>query len=243
VRCETFREALSARLDGEEEPLEPGVVDRHLTTCAPCRTWYARAGTLRRLLTVRAAPPVPDLTEVVLDRIPAPTGERWGARVALGLAAIGQLALAMAQLLGVATGMDARSGVAMLGHLSHESTAWNLAVGAGLFWAAVRPRSAAGQLPVLTGFVVVLTGLSLADLARHDVTAGRLVSHVFVLAGLVLLFVVVRQHRDGGGRPRIGDALNPGTDTGDGTEISCPANETRPKQRRWQRPARRRHAA
>ena len=193
-------------------------------------------------MTVRAAPPVPDLTHVILDRIPAPTGERWGVRIALGLVAIAQLGLSAAQLLGVATGMGAVSGAAMLGHLTHESTAWNLAVGVGLLWAAVRPRSAAGQLPVLTGFVVVLTALSIADFVAHDVTLGRLASHVFVLAGLVLLFIVVRQHRDGDGRPGTGDALTPGAAIASESDIAT-AGDTEPQQHRWHRPASRHHAA
>ncbi|KAA9154665.1 hypothetical protein FPZ12_031285 [Amycolatopsis acidicola] len=239
MRCETLREALSARLDGEDELVEPVVLDRHLETCAECRAWYARAQDLRRLMTVRSAPEVPDLTEVILDRIPAPSGERWGARIALGLVAIAQLTLSMAQLLGVATGM----GDAMAGHLAHESTAWNAAVGVGLLWAAVRPKTAAGQLPLLTGFVVVLTGFSIADLAGQLVTVERLVSHVFVLAGLALLFVVVRQHRRNGGRPGAGDALTPGSDLRGGADLPDPATETPPKHGRWQRPASRRHVA
>jgi predicted anti-sigma-YlaC factor YlaD len=130
----------------------------------------------------------------------------------------------------------------MMGHLTHESAAWNLAVGVGLLWATARPGSAAGQLPALTGFVLVLTGLSVADLAGHDVTAGRLVSHVFVLAGLVLLFVVCRQYREGGGRPGAGDALTPPTHVGHDTAGTSPVDDARPKHGRWHRPASRRAA-
>ncbi|GAB3002748.1 zf-HC2 domain-containing protein [Amycolatopsis acidiphila] len=242
MRCEIFRDALSARIDGEQEPLDPDVLDRHLETCADCRAWYSAAQDLRRWMTVRAAPVVPDLTEVVLDRIPAPTGERWPARIGLGLVALAQLTLSGAQLFGAATGMGAMPAAFMTGHLSHESTAWNLAVGIGLLWAALRPRAAAGQLPVLTGFVLALVAFSVGDLLGHAVTPGRLASHVFVLLGLALLFVVRRQYRDDG-RPGTGDALTPQHRTAPGTDPGEAADEPLPGPRRRHRPASRHRAA
>jgi predicted anti-sigma-YlaC factor YlaD len=145
---------------------------------------------------VRAAPPVPDLTRLILHRTPAPDAERWPARIALLLVAFAQLTLASAQLFGVASGMrELPAGASMLDHLTHEGTAWNLAVGVGLLWAALRPSSAAGQLPVLTGFVAVLTAFSAADLITGTVTVQRVLTHVFVVAGVVLLYVVRHQHR------------------------------------------------
>ncbi|GHF42238.1 putative anti-sigma-YlaC factor YlaD [Amycolatopsis bartoniae] len=242
MRCEIFREALSARIDGEREPLDPAVVDSHLETCQDCRAWYSRAQDLRRWMTVRAAPVVPDLTGVVLDRVPAPTGERWPARIGLGLVAMAQLTLSVAQLFGTATGMGAAGG-SMLSHLTHESTAWNLAVGVGLLWAALRPRAAAGQLPVLSGFVLVLTALSVADLAGHAVTTARLASHAFVVLGLALLFLVRHQHRDDG-RPGIGDALVPAPHAEPGSSPGERLGDIpRPRHPRWHRPASRRRAA
>lgn len=194
VKCEDCREALSARLDGETEPAPPEAVDRHLTTCVACRSWFARAERLHRSMLLRTAPPVPDLTAVILDRTPAPPSEGWPVRVALGLVAIAQLGLAFAQLLGVGA-HPTHDATALVGHLSHESGAWNLAVGVGLGWAAIRTKSAAGQLPALTGFVAVLLALSAGDLASGAVTAGRVLTHGLVVLGLILLFVVHRQHR------------------------------------------------
>ncbi|WP_236796326.1 zf-HC2 domain-containing protein [Amycolatopsis sp. GM8] len=242
MRCETFREALSARIDGEPEPVDPATVDRHLESCADCRAWYSGAQDLRRWMTVRAAPAMPDLTGVILERIPAPTGERWPVRIGLGIVALAQLALSVAQLLGAATGMDAMSGASMLEHLTHESTAWNIAVGIGLLWAALRPRAAAGQLPVMTGFVLVLTGLSIADLLGHAVSLGRLASHVFVVIGLALLFVVRHQHRDDR-LPGAGDALTPGRRVEPSGSTSDAPDAPQPHHPRWHRPASRHHAA
>jgi predicted anti-sigma-YlaC factor YlaD len=82
-------------------------------------------------------------------------------------------------------------------HLSHESTAWNLALGLGMLWTAFRPRATVGMLPVMTGFLFVLAGFSAHDLASGAVSVTRIASHGLLVAGLVLLAVVHRQHRRG----------------------------------------------
>jgi predicted anti-sigma-YlaC factor YlaD len=38
--CEWYREALSARIDGEEMPADRAQVDAHVAACADCRRWY-----------------------------------------------------------------------------------------------------------------------------------------------------------------------------------------------------------
>ncbi|WP_134731939.1 zf-HC2 domain-containing protein [Amycolatopsis nivea] len=193
VSCEIFCEALSARLDGEAGPLSEPQVDQHLETCAACRSWYERSATLRRALLVRSAPEVPDLTGRILAETPAPPREKWGLRVALGLVGLVQCGLAFAQLLGMD---NAHSGGGFMeGHLINESAAWNLAVGVGLLWAALRTRAAAGQLPMITGFVIVLAVLTTSDLIGDRVTVARVLSHVFLVVGLALLYAVHRQHR------------------------------------------------
>ncbi|WP_037321623.1 zf-HC2 domain-containing protein [Amycolatopsis orientalis] len=242
MKCETCREALSARLDGETEPAPPEAVDRHVTGCTACRSWLARAERLHRTILLRPAPPVPDLTAVILERTPAPPRDGWPARIALAMVAIAQLGLAFAQLLGVEDHAAGHGAESLVGHLSHESSAWNLAVGVGLGWAAVRTKAAAGQLPALTGFVALLLALSAGDLVAGQVTAGRVLTHGLVVAGLVLLFVVNRQHRL---RNRPSPATTADTADFTGTETDHETGETpqRPRQHRgFRRPASR-HAA
>jgi predicted anti-sigma-YlaC factor YlaD len=48
VDCEVAREALSARLDGEREPVPSGRVDEHLEGCAACRAWFDQVADLAR---------------------------------------------------------------------------------------------------------------------------------------------------------------------------------------------------
>ncbi|KDN16874.1 membrane protein [Amycolatopsis rifamycinica] len=228
MRCEECREALSARLDGEAEPVSP---DEHLTSCAECRAWFAGAERLRRAMLLRPAPPVPDLTAAILERTPAPSGEHWGRRIALAVVAIGQLGLAFAQLLGTA-----HAGV----HLDHESGAWNLAVGVGLLTAALLPRTAGGQLPLLTGFVGVLLVLSAGDLTAGRVTPARLATHLLVVLGLALLYAVHRDHRDRGA-PRPAATAGDGVATS-GSTVDAPA-PGRPRSRPFRRQVHGRHAA
>jgi predicted anti-sigma-YlaC factor YlaD len=196
VNCSDFREALSARIDGEAGPLRDPAVDRHLAGCPRCRAWQDDAVRLRRLLLVREVPRVPDLTERILTEVPAPSGQRWGLRIALALVALVQSGLGLAELLGTDVGHTEHGGMmAMAVHLGNESGAWNLAVGFGLLWAALRPATAAGLLPALTGFVVVLGLVSGVDLFGGQVTVARVLSHGLLVAGVGLLYGVRRQHR------------------------------------------------
>lgn len=57
--CEAFREALSARLDGEAEPVDAALTDAHLARCAGCRAWHSDAATATRLFRVQQVPTRP----------------------------------------------------------------------------------------------------------------------------------------------------------------------------------------
>ncbi|AXX30167.1 zf-HC2 domain-containing protein [Actinosynnema pretiosum subsp. pretiosum] len=196
--CDTCREALSARLDGEAAPLPPAWTDAHLAKCPDCARWRGRAQALTRLVRVREAPAVPDLAAEVLADLP-PAHVALRPRLALAAVALAQLWLALAQLLTGATGHDVTAGhgaEGLAGHLFNEGAAWNLALGVGLLVAAVNGRRASGLLPTLGGFVVLLLGFSAHDLAEGAATATRVASHLPLAAGLVLLLLVARAHRD-----------------------------------------------
>src|SRR5689334_3486018 len=105
VDCQTCQEALSARLDGEDEPVPAEATDRHLASCGACRSWQARATQMSRLLRVRQAAPTPDLSAAILELAVPPQGMRgWWARVALIVVATAQVGLALSQMLGVGHG-------------------------------------------------------------------------------------------------------------------------------------------
>jgi predicted anti-sigma-YlaC factor YlaD len=50
MRCGTIREALSARLDGENPGLPDDDIDAHLGGCESCRAWALAAGALARVV-------------------------------------------------------------------------------------------------------------------------------------------------------------------------------------------------
>jgi predicted anti-sigma-YlaC factor YlaD len=214
VDCSLCREALSARLDGEDEPAPAARVDEHVRTCADCQAWHDEVVALTRSLRVRAAVGVPDLSKAILADAPVFVDTRgWWPRYALGVVAVAQLSLALAQFLGVGQGAThaGHDAVPVANHLFNEGTAWNLALGLGLFWAAFRPRTAAGLIPVLSVFLAVLIGYSAHDLVAGTAPVARVLGHGLLLAGLILLILVHR--KNGGATP--GHAL----DTGTGTEV------------------------
>ncbi|ANZ42552.1 hypothetical protein BBK82_07230 [Lentzea guizhouensis] len=245
MECSTYREALSARLDGEDEGVPTGQVDTHLETCVSCQEWHETATALTRTLRVRPATPVPDLTAAILDAAPPitpPTPQGWLPRTLLGGVAIAQLTLGLAQVLGTGTSAHGAHTTGVdSSHLFNESTAWNLALGLGLLWTALGPTATAGMLPVTAAFVAVLIPYSTNDLINGTATAGRVLSHSLLLAGLALLALVHFRDRDPGGRTPVRDSDS--TDTTGSSDSPQQADQPSTHRRVRLRPVSRRRAA
>ncbi|WP_158854116.1 zf-HC2 domain-containing protein [Saccharothrix deserti] len=230
--CDTCREAVSARSDGEAEPVPAEETDAHLASCAACRQWQEDAAALTRSVRLRPAVDVPDLTADVLAAAPpaqpatrATRGWYW--RMGLAGVAVAQLALGLAQVLGAGTAHadSGHVGGEVSTHLFNESTAWNLALGLGMLWTALRPKATSGMLPVMAAFVAVLVPFSVIDLVSGAAALSRITSHAFLVLGLVLLAVVHRTHRG----PEDG---TPATFVPDGPRIDVDDDSgTRPEQR------------
>lgn len=228
VDCLTCREALSARLDGEDEPVPTEQTDRHLASCAECRSWQARVQHQSRMLRIRQASPVPDLSAAILDLAVPPQETRgWWARIALIAVATAQLALALSQLIGVHLTVDGSTHGD--GHLFNESTAWNFALGAGLLWAAFHSRVTSGLIPVIAGFVLVLVPYSVHDMVTGAVGVSRVAEHGLLVVALALLIVINRRYDEPA--PRHGSTLDEDTDAtarAGGGETPAPAPGTAP---------------
>ncbi len=185
VRCDRFREAASARLDGEPIGMSVSVLDHHLATCVACSSWNEQATRLTRQLRLGPAE-IPDLADSILAEVALPAGRvlrrRLVLRLLIAVVAVVQLVLAAPSLFGDSIDM------AMAVHGAHETAAWNLALGAAFLATAIRPRRAGGLLPVLVVFVGVLGALSIRDVASGAVDIGRLATHIAVLIGLGLVF-------------------------------------------------------
>ena len=200
--CEHFRDELSARLDGEDDPGAAAAVDQHLAGCEACRQWWERVGAVTQLARAAAAQPVPALSPQAMATVLAAAAETtrgprkvaalWLALLAVGL---GQFLLGIAQISNYAVSQadHAHTGaVASVssGHLWHESAAWNVAIGAALAWLAWRRNRPAALIPVMTAFVAVLGLLTANDALAGRVDASRILSHSLVLTGYALLLVI-----------------------------------------------------
>jgi predicted anti-sigma-YlaC factor YlaD len=194
MRCDTIREAISARLDGEAPGLEDSTIDAHLTGCLACVAWSEELSTLHRMVRVREAEAVPDLTGAILGSHPVPARRAWRsevispARWALFVVALTQLVLAAPALL---LGEDAGATV----HVARELGSFDVALAIGLLVAAWQPARAWGLLPVIAALALVMAGTAVIDVVRGTASGFGEAHHVLDLAGLVLLWLVAREER------------------------------------------------
>jgi predicted anti-sigma-YlaC factor YlaD len=110
VDCEDFREALSARLDNEEDIGAPA--DAHLEYCADCAYWFDAAALITRRTRTSAVVAWPDVADAVLARVP-PASDRSPMRFGLGAVGVLQCVTGMVTVVGG----------------GFESGAWQLALG------------------------------------------------------------------------------------------------------------------
>ncbi len=193
MTCERIREAASARLDGEPVGMSIAALDAHLARCAGCAAWLHEVEALARSTRISGTG-VPDLSEQILRDVvlPAAMLRRRVTALRIALSAVGliQLAIAAPAVFGASMAM------AMSVHASHESAAWNAALGAAFLATALRPRRAAGLLPMLVAFVGVLAALSVRDVVAGAVSPWRLGTHAGCVLGLVLVAALARRDVD-----------------------------------------------
>jgi predicted anti-sigma-YlaC factor YlaD len=216
VGCERFREALSARLDGEDEPGGAAALDAHLAQCAGCRQWADDAALVTRLARLQVVHARPNIDLSVLAVPAKPVGQAparpaprrrprlsRALRVALGAFGAAQFVLGILQTVGSAATAHDHDTTSPVnpGHLWHESAAWNVAIGAGFAWIALRRCRPAGALPMLTAFVALLALLSVNDISAGRVDGLRLLSHGFVVAGYAIVVALCRPALDPGRPP------------------------------------------
>jgi predicted anti-sigma-YlaC factor YlaD len=199
MQCAPFREAVSARLDGEPLGMPAADLERHLAGCPGCAGWADAVEAVTRRARLAPAPPVPDLTVAVLGALPRQLpGTAVAARarllhsaLRLALLAVGvaQAGLAWPALSGGAAAMSAPV------HVANETGAWNLAVAAAFLAVGAAPRLAGGALPLLATFTVLLTVVTVRDLQAGHVHADRAVAHLVLLVGVALVGTVAWRSR------------------------------------------------
>lgn len=193
MSCDPYREALSALLDGEACPVETNVLNAHLHACAGCTRWVDELGVLHRMVRVRAAEAIPDLTAPILAAVPAQQRQRQApveristVRWALFVVGLTQLLLAAPALL---LGEDAGATV----HVARELGSFDVALAVGFLVAAWQPARAWGLLPVAAALGLVMALTAGVDIISGTATTVGEAHHLLDVAGLGLLWAVARE--------------------------------------------------
>jgi predicted anti-sigma-YlaC factor YlaD len=191
MNCDTCREAVSARLDGEAPAAPDADTDAHLAACAGCRRWAETAADLHRATRVRPAEWGPDLTVPILARIAAEDkpgqqgpGRLTDVRLALAVVAVLQLALAVPPLLGVEAGASI--------HVARELGSFDAALAVGFLVCALQPARAAGLLPVTATLALLMAGTALVDVVSGQAPTAAEAHHALDLVGLALVWLAAR---------------------------------------------------
>lgn len=184
IDCETIREALSARADGEASGDDIAIADAHLLGCVACQRYATDMNRVDRMVRIRPAEPVPSLVASVTARArPARLGRGGWLRPALAWVAAVMLVQSIPALLfGEASGTDP--------HLARHLGAFGAALAIGFAYAAWRPHRAFGLLPFTAALVATTTISIVADIVTGSRTPLAELIHVTELAGLALLWMV-----------------------------------------------------
>ena len=183
MECDRAREAISARIDGEDPGVPAGALDAHLARCEACRGWQQRAHVMTRRARLGGPFLDRDLTGQVLAAIPpAPARRRLrlALRAALLAAALAQLAVTVPLLM---LGHDQGAGT----HAAHELGSFDLALAIAFAVGAVRPALSAGLAWTCAIAAGGLAGTAIADLIGGQTIGADEAQHLIAVAGAVLL--------------------------------------------------------
>jgi predicted anti-sigma-YlaC factor YlaD len=186
--CETWREALSAGLDGERSDVSAEALDAHLDQCAECSAFSVRLDRLHRATRVAPAVDVPDLTEEILAAAAA-AGPRL--RLDLTLVLRWLLVLVAAVEIGMAS-------PEILGrwHTGGELGTWAVASAVGFLSVALKPRRAGAILPMLICATIFTVFVSLRDITDGRTNLSQEWSHLLLVLGALVLTALWRRVRE-----------------------------------------------
>jgi predicted anti-sigma-YlaC factor YlaD len=193
MECDRVREAISARIDGEDPGVPNGAIEAHLATCAACRGWQQRAHAMTRRARLGGRFLEQDLTARVLAAVPPeparrPSARRLGAawgggmapRAGLAAVAVAQLAITIPLLI---LGHDHDAGL----HAAHELGSFDLALAIAFAIGAIRPALSAGLAWPCATAAAGLAGTAIADLVAGQAFGADEAQHLVAVAGAVLL--------------------------------------------------------
>jgi predicted anti-sigma-YlaC factor YlaD len=201
MECDRAREAISARIDGEDPGVPGGALEAHLAECAACQGWQQRAHAVTRRARLGGPFLGRDLTPRVLAAVPpasAARRRRLVLRAGLAAVALAQLAITVPLLV---LGHDHDAGA----HAAHELGSFDLALAITFAVGAVRPALSAGLAWPSGIAAVALGGTAIADLAAGQTIGADEAQHLIALAGAALLCWQARTVRAGTAGPAIAD--------------------------------------
>jgi len=183
MECDRAREAISARIDGEDPGVPAGVLEAHLAGCQACRDWQQRAHVMTRRARLGGPFLDHDLTGQVLAATPPATAKRrrLALRAALLAASLAQLAITVPLLI---LGHDPDTGT----HAAHELGSFDLALALAFAVGVVRPRLSAGLAWPCCVAALGLAGTAMADVVARQAFGADEAQHLVAVAGALLLF-------------------------------------------------------
>jgi predicted anti-sigma-YlaC factor YlaD len=193
MTCERWREAISARLDGEELGVDERLLDAHLDRCPACR----RFATTSPLTVVPGlAAPVPADLPRRVTRLAAiaDRAATWSiVRALLAVVAIEIIVVSVPALLGDEQQTST--------HAARHLGAFAVAYGVGLLVVVARPARARTMLPVAAVLAGALVIGSVVDLTQRRIPLVDEAAHLPEVVSVVLVWMIAATSR------RPGDAV------------------------------------
>jgi len=187
MECDAAREAISARIDGEDPGVPGSAIEAHLATCAGCRGWQQRAHAMTRRARLGGPFLTRDLTGQILAASPPEPVRRhlrWDGEMArragLAAVAVAQLAITIPLLI---LGHDHDAGL----HAAHELGSFDLALAIAFAVGAIRPALSAGLAWPCGIAAAGLAGTAIIDLIAGQTFGADEAQHLIAVAGAVLL--------------------------------------------------------
>jgi predicted anti-sigma-YlaC factor YlaD len=203
MECDTAREAISARIDGEDCGVPGAALAAHLSGCVACRAWEQRAHVVTRHARLGGAFLDHDLSARVLAAVPpAPSGRwprrpqarRFTQRTALVVIALAQLGITVPLLF---LGHDPGAGK----HAAHELGSFDLALAIAFAVGAIRPALSAGLAWPCCIAAGGLACTAVIDLIGGQTLGADEAQHLIALAGALVLLWQARTAGPGAAGP------------------------------------------
>jgi predicted anti-sigma-YlaC factor YlaD len=189
VNCDTAREAISTRLDGEAARVHDHSLDDHIDACADCRRWQDLAHAVTRSVRLEPARSVTVPSDLLVRAVLArsrppkrPPRLAW-ARGGLVATAVAQAVITAPLLI---YGRDHAAPV----HIAHEEGAFAMALAVGFVVAAWRPDRAKGMRTVVGATAALLVVTAIADLVSGRTGVADEAPHALAVVGWLLLAYV-----------------------------------------------------